>query len=304
VSKVAILGRVFVDLLYTQVERIPNVGEEVYSKGFDIQLGGGPIAYAALLNGLGIDVNFGTFFSGGIRSSIAKKILSEMNFSSWENLYKEPLRTDVDPVMITSVISLEHDRSFISYGDAISDTLTSEELFKFFKGCEYAFSLPWDLQAMCHLKKEGTKFIHTTYWHDEMDISREIEVLSHSEIFALNDKEALQLTKCRTVEEAIEELSRYVKVVIVTLGNEGALVRHNQISKKILQKNTFNAVDTTGAGDNFIAGVMYGLCQGWNIDKCVQFGNISGGYSTTAVGCVKASLTLEKALELMKVYQK
>ncbi len=65
---------------------------------------------------------------------------------------------------------------------------------------------------------------------------------------------------------------------------------------------TFHAIDTTGAGDNFLAGVMYGLYHNYDIVKCMQLGNVLGGYSTTAIGCYGANITYEKAMELMQKY--
>ena len=53
----------------------------------------------------------------------------------------------------------------------------------------------------------------------------------------------------------------------------------------------FRAVDTTGAGDNFLAGVIYGLLHDEPLGRCVRLGNIFAGKSTTAVGCFGAAVT-------------
>ncbi|MPN24226.1 hypothetical protein SDC9_171620 [bioreactor metagenome] len=57
--------------------------------------------------------------------------------------------------------------------------------------------------------------------------------------------------------------------------------------------NDFHAVDTTGAGDNFMAGVIYGMTRGDSIKDCLRLGNLFAGQSTTAVGCYGAGITME-----------
>lgn len=44
------------------------------------------------------------------------------------------------------------------------------------------------------------------------------------------------------------------------------------------------AVDTTGAGDSFNAGFVYGFLQGLPVDQCLKCGNGCGALSVTALG--------------------
>lgn len=39
---------------------------------------------------------------------------------------------------------------------------------------------------------------------------------------------------------------------------------------------SITVVDTTGAGDNFAAGLTYGLCKGYSLKDCCRLGNASG----------------------------
>jgi sugar/nucleoside kinase (ribokinase family) len=55
----------------------------------------------------------------------------------------------------------------------------------------------------------------------------------------------------------------------------------------------FKSVDTTGAGDNFITGIIYGLIKGHSINNCLKLGNVFAGYSTTKMGCYGAEITPE-----------
>ena len=62
---------------------------------------------------------------------------------------------------------------------------------------------------------------------------------------------------------------------------------------KILPANDdFVAVDTTGAGDNFLTGVIYGMIRDMSLEDSLKLGNLFAGKSTTGVGCFGASITL------------
>ena len=50
----------------------------------------------------------------------------------------------------------------------------------------------------------------------------------------------------------------------------------------------FKNVDSTGAGDAFLAGFIYGLFYDYPLKDCIEFGNITGGKAVTAVGALSA----------------
>ena len=60
------------------------------------------------------------------------------------------------------------------------------------------------------------------------------------------------------------------------------------------------AVDTTGAGDNFLTGVVYGLIHDYPLEDCLGLGNLVAGKSTTGVGCFGASVTQEDIEQFLR----
>ena len=56
-------------------------------------------------------------------------------------------------------------------------------------------------------------------------------------------------------------------------------------------------VDSTGAGDAFAAGFMYGLYYGYDLGDCIRFGNITGGNAVTEMWCLSAEMDEEKLLK-------
>jgi sugar/nucleoside kinase (ribokinase family) len=60
------------------------------------------------------------------------------------------------------------------------------------------------------------------------------------------------------------------QVVGVTLGSKGCVALHKG---RIIERPAYSvqAVDTTGCGDVFHAGFIYGLLKKWNVEKCLDF---------------------------------
>jgi sugar/nucleoside kinase (ribokinase family) len=56
------------------------------------------------------------------------------------------------------------------------------------------------------------------------------------------------------------------------------------------------AVDGTGAGDAFAAGMLYGRLAGWPLGDAALFANAAGALATTAVGATEGVLGLDETL--------
>lgn len=86
-------------------------------------------------------------------------------------------------------------------------------------------------------------------------------------------KEAQRLTGKSQPEECLELLVEYcLRLVIVKLGPQGNVAK---MGEEVFHQPVFDVVplDTTGAGDCFNAGAIYGLLHGWDLPKTLQFGN-------------------------------
>ena len=81
-----------------------------------------------------------------------------------------------------------------------------------------------------------------------------------------NDVEAQALTGTETPHDAIRAMSPYCTLAAVTMGARGALLRNGDIIHEI-PAFTVHAVDTTGAGDMYAAGLLYGITQGLPLEQ-------------------------------------
>ena len=84
-------------------------------------------------------------------------------------------------------------------------------------------------------------------------------------------------------QEAVKALEKQVDVVLVTLGKEGSLIgSHGQFYH--VDAEGGKPVDTTGAGDNFAAGFLYGQSVGASLVQSAQIGSMLSGYVIDVVG--------------------
>jgi sugar/nucleoside kinase (ribokinase family) len=98
------------------------------------------------------------------------------------------------------------------------------------------------------------------------------EVLPLVDGFLPNEHEACGLTDAADPVEAGRELQRVGGGrVVVKLGADGAVVIETDGSARRVAAPAVVARDTTGVGDAFDAGLLYGLAQGWTWDAAVSF---------------------------------
>jgi sulfofructose kinase len=101
------------------------------------------------------------------------------------------------------------------------------------------------------------------------------------------------------LEKAFIELQNHTTgFLCATLGNEGAMAL---VKGKILHVESFRVktVDTTGAGDVFHAGFIYGLLQNWEVDKILRFANAVAALKCRNLGGRSGIPTLEEVQKFL-----
>ncbi len=127
----------------------------------------------------------------------------------------------------------------------------------------------------------------------DSNINLEPELLERFDFIFMNEAHYERLKDLKVLKP---------KEVIVTLGNKGCLVISN--GKEYFQKQTekIEPVDSTGAGDAFLAGYLYGrLINGLSIEESTKLGNKSGAIATSILGT--GLLFKKKEFDLSKFVQ-
>lgn len=113
------------------------------------------------------------------------------------------------------------------------------------------------------------------------------KALAFVDILMPNEREACELTRATNLDQAVRRLSEIVPLAVVKRGTFGALAV-TEVSTYSVDAHVVSSIDAIGAGDSFNAGFLHGHLSGWPIEHCLEFGNLAGAYSTTAIGGVAA----------------
>lgn len=137
-----------------------------------------------------------------------------------------------------------------------------------------------------------------------LDEMREVvmQAVALADVLKFSEEELTFLTQTDSLEKAFEKITALYpqKLIIVTLGKEGALYHFNG-TKEIVEGKALQPVDTTGAGDAFVGGLLAGLSQNpdWQSNhetlvKILRQANACGALATTAKGAMSALPNHEK----------
>ncbi|WP_077329192.1 aminoimidazole riboside kinase [Virgibacillus siamensis] len=141
-------------------------------------------------------------------------------------------------------------------------------------------------------------------WDDE-DTARNtiISMLPHADIVKLSEEELAFITGGNTIREGLEAIKTYeIPLLFVTLGADGCYAV-TAAGYEHVPAMDVEAVDTTGAGDAFVSGVLYLLSQHkkdlhrLTLEDAVQmakFGGISGALAASKKGAMTALPTLDE----------
>ena len=295
-SFVAAFGKLNIDLLYSGMPRIPNEGEEIYSKDFKVCLGGGLPATMINCSRLGIPAKIGTFLGDDMFSQFAKDELDKSGTKY------EIFKSKNFPLNVTSAIITEKDRTFVSYGgtETYSDEML-EKIYNSLKGAKVVAMQEKLIPVYKELKREGTTLVLDTGYSDDMSLEKHKELIEIADYYTPNIDETEKLTGTKDYKEALKILGEYFEKPIVKLGKLGCAGYDNDYFV-VDNIDEFKCVDATGAGDAFLAGFIYGLYNDFDFRKCILAGNITGGKCVTGVGCLTEYITKEEIKEYLEKY--
>ena len=109
-----------------------------------------------------------------------------------------------------------------------------------------------------------------------------------------------ELTGLDDEERALRKLrSRHDGLLVVTLGRRGAMALEGE-RIHVVPAFEVAAVDTTGAGDVFRGAFIYGLLQGWAVERVLSFANAAASVACTRLGAINGIPILEEAYRVLQ----
>ena len=91
-----------------------------------------------------------------------------------------------------------------------------------------------------------------------------------------NEEELKSLYQIEDIRMAQNLIAKNISCLACTCAEKGAYLFHESSITKI-STNEVPVIDTTGAGDNFAAGFLYGLSKNFTLKDCASFANLIAG---------------------------
>lgn len=132
-------------------------------------------------------------------------------------------------------------------------------------------------------------------------------ILEYADIVKVSEEEIELLTGYTDVRKAAESITEYgAKIVLITLGEKGSFVYLQDQQEAYVPGYSSKVVDTTGAGDSFMGGFLYKICEsGKRIEEyslqemieCVRFGNAVASLCVEREGAIPAMPVMEEVIK-------
>ncbi|MGI9860623.1 sugar kinase [Moorella naiadis] len=305
--EVVSFGILVADLIAYPIKELPEKGKLVLAERMQLSTGGGAANTAVGLKKLGIDVAIiGRVGTDGLGDFVINK-LNEAGLNT-AGIKRDP---DKGTCSCMVLVHPDGERSFIYYHGANTSLKAEDVDFSLLKGCKvfhvgYALFLPsFDGppagELLKKIQQRGCLTVVDTAWDNEGKWMTTLEpYLPYTDVFLPSLNEAQMLSgKEEPPEIAQFFLDCGVKVVGIKLGSQGSYVQ-SQEEKIWAPHFKVNPVDTTGAGDSFVAGFIAGLVKGWPLEQVARFANAVGALATTGLGATAGVKDMETTLRFME----
>ncbi|GAB4189115.1 MAG: carbohydrate kinase family protein [Roseiflexaceae bacterium] len=293
---ILLLGGYFCDLIFTGLPEMPQLGAEVFGSGFEV-VPGAAFTTALALQRLGLRAGWSCDFGNDFFS---RYVLEEARATGLDDRlfrhHPHPLRR------VTAALSFPHDRAFVSYLDP-SERPAAAPLVEQYRprwvllsGLSYG---PAHTELVAAARRVGAQvYMDCQCVSATLATPGLVEALRAVDVFAPNEREAIALTGAGSWQAALEQLAALTPLVVLKRGAAGAVARR-QGEQAQAPALPVAVLDTTGAGDCFNAGFLYGYLRDRSLEESLRCGNICGGLSTTAFGG-RAVPTVEQLEALLK----
>jgi len=151
-------------------------------------------------------------------------------------------------------------------------------------------------------KEAGAIVVADATFPSAMDqtIDELYECIDGLDYFVPSYDEGSRMTgKTDPLEIAKDLLAHVNKAIVLKLGAEGCLVCSKEGDVLRIPAYRVDAIDTTGAGDNFVAGFLWGLSRNLPLEECCKAASATGAIATTQVGANGAVKSAAQVLEFM-----
>ncbi len=212
------------------------------------------------------------------------------------DFYKSVLKKHhVEPILFTSslstgrvlsIITPDAQRSMFTYLGASSETIPEDFTTSCFQNAAIVhiegyllFNRDLIVSILEKVKESGAAIsldlASFTVVEESKDILDQI-IVDYVDILIANEDEAFAFTGYSDETKAIESMSNLAEISILKIGKKGSTIANGGKILSVEPMGAGNAVDTTGAGDLWASGFLFGLVRGYPLEKCGSLASACG----------------------------
>ena len=286
-------GEFFTDLIFTDLQELPHLGQEVKSDSFAISTGGGAAITATSAALLGRPTELVTVWGSSALDEDSRKTIESAGVSSsWAQIRPDLVSG------VTVAVSTREDRYFLTYPGAsrvVEEYLLREgTLDRVGRAGHVHFALTpssWKefRNAVRRIRGGGTTVSWDLGWDPAAGGSKGFrELCQELDVLFLNEMEAREYAQAGSAREALAYFSSPRNTVVIKQGAAGAVAVQHGDDPVRMSAIEVEAVESTGAGDAFNGGFLHAWMSGRAVEEALLAGNICGGLSTRSLGGVDA----------------
>ncbi|MEJ7708970.1 MAG: carbohydrate kinase family protein [Pyrinomonadaceae bacterium] len=301
-----VIGDVFTDIILSDFYRLAaRTGEESFAKAHKREIGGGAAITACGTARLGLRTALLAVVGGDDDTWLVDKL--KLRGVNTDQLQRHPS----EPTGLTVSVSTTEDRAFFTYFGAnqglpnlLSESSLRREVMSRARhvhlACAPEPALLIDLTR--ELRASDVRVSVDVGWHEAwLKSSLSAQALQGVSLFMPNEREAEAMTGETEPPEMLRAFARMgLHGVVLKLGANGAALLLNR-QTYMCPAQRVDAVDTTGAGDCFDAGFIYGWSRGEAPETCLRMASICGAFSTRGLGGVTTFPTIMEIMTALEI---
>ncbi|RKD31776.1 aminoimidazole riboside kinase [Thermohalobacter berrensis] len=135
-----------------------------------------------------------------------------------------------------------------------------------------------------------------------------ISMLDKCDVLKISEEELEFITCEKDIENGIKKIEKYdIPLIFITMGDKGSYFKFKDEIIKVPAMKV-ETVDTTGAGDAFVSGILYCLNESEKqlneltsdeIKQIAKFASVSGGLAASTKGAMTSLPTLKQVKEIL-----
>lgn len=290
-KNINIIGPGILDILINPINR-NNIFNSKDVDNIVSSFGGDALNQSVILSRLGKSPNLISKVGNDNTGSQILNFLKQNNISTGNIVVEEGLQTSINIVLVED----NGNRSFISNSKSSLRKLTKKDIIPFLNDSNsiYSFASMFisplistdDMIEICKIIKENNNMliVDVTSPKNNEKLEDLKELFEYIDVFLCNEKELESLTYSSNLQDNILALiNNGVKAFVIKRDKHGSIFYYNNQLFKFNAYSVKKAIDTTGAGDSFAAGLIWGLTENLDFDDSIRF-------ATAVASCIVENL--------------